>query len=112
MDFEFCKEQPYGEIIASGPLVHAISDGLVCQSGVSDGTVVALLGVDNWRIHAPVKHGDTIHVVMTVTDKRLTSKGDKGVIKIRREIVNQREEVVQTMDGTVLYLCRAAVANR
>ena len=38
VDFEFCKRQPYGEIIAHGPLVLAIAGGLACQSGINDGT--------------------------------------------------------------------------
>lgn len=106
VDFEFCKTQPYGEPIAHGPLVLAVSSGLVCQSGINDGTIVALLGMDKWRIHKPVKHGDTLHVVTTVLDKKPTSKGDRGVVTTRRDIVNQRGETVQTVEQTVMYLCR------
>ncbi|MBN9022973.1 MAG: hypothetical protein J0H08_12945, partial [Rhizobiales bacterium] len=40
-----------------GPLVFAVSTGLLCQSGLNDGTLVAMLGIDKWRIHAPVKAG-------------------------------------------------------
>src|SRR5687768_12010186 len=96
MDHEFCRTQPYGEPIAHGPLVFAISTGLLCQSGVNDGTLVAMLGIDNWRIHAPVKHGDTLHVVAEVTETRPTSKGDRGVVRFRREIVNQQGTAVHT----------------
>ena len=106
VDHEFCKLQPYGEPIAHGPLVFSIAAGLQCQTGLNDGTIVAMLGVDNWRVHKPVKHGDTIHMVATVKEKRLTSKGDKGVVTFTREIKNQRGEVVQTVDTTSLYLCR------
>lgn len=108
VDWEFCKEQPYGEPIAHGPLVLAIAGGLMCQSGVNDGTIVAMMGVDDWRIHAPVKHGDTIDVVMTPTEKRLTSKGDRGIVTFRREIRNQRGEAVHTMTGASMYRCRKA----
>ena len=71
-----------------------------------DGTVVAFLGLDEWRIHLPVKHGDTIHMVVTTTEKRLTSKGDRGIVTFKREIFNQRDEVVQSMETTSMYLCR------
>lgn len=106
VDWEFCKDQPYGEPIAHGPLLLAIAGGLMCQSGMNDGTVVAMLGLDNWRIHKPVKHGDTVEVAITPTDKRLTSKGDKGIVSCDREIRNQRGEVVHSMTTTTMYLCR------
>lgn len=106
VDWEFCKTQPYGEPIAHGPLVFAIASGLSCQSGINDGTVVAFLGLDKWRILKPVKHGDTIHMANTPTEKRLTSKGDRGVVTFLREIFNQQDEIVQSMETTSLYLCR------
>jgi len=110
VDFEFCKTQPYGEPIAHGPLVFAIASGLGCQSGINDGTVVAFLGLDEWRIHLPVKHGDTIHMIMQPTEKRLTSKGDRGIVTLKREIVNQRDETVQSMFTTSMYLRRPDAA--
>ncbi len=108
VDWEFCKEQPYGEPIAHGPLVLAIAGGLMCQSGVNDGTIVAMLGTDGWRINGPVKHGDTLHVAMTPVEKRRTSKGDTGVVSFDREIRNQRGEAVHVMKSTSLYRCRSA----
>ena len=104
MDHEFCRTQPYGEPIAHGPLVFAVSTGLLCQSGLNDGTLVAMLGIDKWRIHAPVKVGDTLHLTMEVIETRLTSQGDRGVVGFRREIVNQRGVAVHTMEVQCLYL--------
>lgn len=109
IDHEFCKTQPYGEPIAHGPLVFAISGGLQCLSGVNDGTIIAMLGVDKWRMHVPVKHGDTIHVVFKPVEKRLTSKGNQGVVVFDRLIKNQRGEVVQSMVTTLMYRCRPAL---
>lgn len=104
MDHEFCRTQPYGEPIAHGPLVFAVSTGLLCQSGLNDGTLVAMLGIDKWRIHAPVKVGDTLHLTMEVIETRLTSQGDRGVVGFRREIVNQRGVAVHTMEVQCMYL--------
>jgi len=109
-DHEFCKEQPYGEPIAHGPLVWSMAGGLGYASGITDGTVVAMLGVDKWRVHLPVKHGDTIHVVQTVTEMRTTSKPDKGIVTFDRQIRNQRDEVVQSAIATNMYLRRPAEA--
>ena len=106
VDWEFCKQQSYGEPIAHGPLILAIAGGLSCQSGINDGTVIAMLGLDEWRIHKPVKHGDTIEVVTTPTEKRLSSKGDQGIVTTKRDVVNQHGEVVHSMKLTILYRCR------
>lgn len=108
VDHEFCKQQPYGEPIAHGPLVLAIAGGLMCQSGINDGTVVAMMGIDNWRILKPVKHGDTIEVANTVTAKRRTSKGDRGIVTFERAILNQRGEIVHEMTTANMHLCRGA----
>jgi acyl dehydratase len=81
----------------------------MCQPGINDGTIVAMLGVDAWRVHKPVKHGDTLEVAMTVTDKRRTSKSDKGIVSFKREIHNQRGEVVHSMNASSMYLCRQVV---
>ncbi len=108
VDFEFCRQQPYGEIIAHGPLILAIAGGLLCQLGINDGTIVAMMGLDDWRVHKPVKHGDTIHVVATVHEKRLTSDGKRGIVTFLREVVNHRGEVVHTMTVRSMYLCRPA----
>lgn len=106
VDWEFCKQQPYGEPIAHGPLVLAIAGGLMCQSGLNDGTIVAMMGTDNWRIHKPVKHGDTLEVAMIPTEKRPTSKGGRGIVYFDREIRNQRGEAVHTMQLSCMYRCR------
>lgn len=110
IDHEFCKEQPYGEPIAHGPLVFAISGGLQCLSGVNDGTILAMLGVDKWRMHMPVKHGDTIHVEFTPTEKRLSKKAGQGIVVTERLIKNQRGETVQSMTVALLYKCRPEAA--
>jgi acyl dehydratase len=105
VDFEFCKTQPYGEIIAHGPLVFSIAAGLLCQLGLNDGTIVAMMGVDAWRAVAPVKHGDTIRAVAIVDELKLTSSGTRGIVTFRREVLNQRDETVQTMIVRSMYLC-------
>jgi acyl dehydratase len=109
IDHEFCKTQPYGEPIAHGPLVLAIAGGLQCLSGINDGTIVAMLGMDNWRMHLPVKSGDTIHVVITPSEKKLTSSNKQGIVTFDRKVKNQRGETVHSMITTLLYKCRPKV---
>ncbi len=105
-NYEYAKTTPFGEVIAHGPMVYGIAGGLQYASGINDGTLLALLGIDKWRLKTPVKHGDTIRMVQTVLSTRRTSKPDRGVVTLKREIVNQRNEVVQEMEATILYRCR------
>ena len=51
----------------------------------------------------PVLHGDTIRLEQTVVDKKETSKPEKGIITLQRKCRNQRGEVVQEMEATLLY---------
>jgi len=106
VDHEFCKEQPYGEPIAHGPLILAIVGGLQCLAGINDGTIIAMTGLDNWRMLLPVKAGDTIHAVITPVEKKLTSSGDKGIVSCERIVRNQRGEVVHSMVISNMYKCR------
>jgi len=105
-NYEYAKSTPFGEVIAHGPMVYGIAGGLQYASGINDGTLLALLGIDKWRLKTPVKHGDTIRMVQTVLSTRRTSKPDRGVVTLKREIINQRGEVIQEMEATILYRCR------
>lgn len=105
-NYEYAKTTPFGEVIAHGPMIYGIAGGLQYASGINDGTLLALLGIDKWRLKTPVKHGDTIRMVQTVLSTRRTSKPDRGVVTLKREIINQRNEVIQEMEATILYRCR------
>jgi acyl dehydratase len=107
-DFEYCKTTPYGEPIAHAPLVYAVMGGLQYASGVNDGTLLGVLGIDEWRMHKPIKHGDTVYMRSTVVNKRETSKPDRGIVSFKREFVNQSGDIVQRMMATFMYRRRPA----
>lgn len=102
-NFEYCKTTPFGEPIAHGPLVYAIMGGLQYASGINEGTLLALLQIDAWRLLSPIKHGDTIHMAAKVVEKKETSKPDRGVITFERRCVKQDGAVAQEMRATILY---------
>lgn len=102
-NFEYCKTTPFGEPIAHGPMVYAIAAGLQYASGLNDGTLLALLQIDGWRMLEPVKHGDTIHMRSKVLAKKASSKPDRGVVTFLRQIVKQNGAVAQEMQATLLY---------
>lgn len=95
-DSEFCKDTIFGEKIAHGLLGLSILTGLSTRLGIFDGTAIAFLGINDWKFLKPILVNDTIHFEMEVIEKRETSKSDRGIIFRKFELLNQREEVVQS----------------
>lgn len=93
-DAEFARRTPYGERIVHGTLGIAIVTGMFDRLGIFEESALALLGIDEWRFRAPILVGDTIHMELEIAEKRLTSKGDRGIIDRRIRLVRH--------DGTVL----------
>lgn len=102
-NWEYCKTTPFGEPIAHGPLVYAIMGGLQYASGINDGTLIALLQIDGWKMLDAVKHGDTIRLHSRVLEKKESSKPDRGVVTFARRCVKQNGVVAQEMKATLLY---------
>ena len=102
-NWEYCKTTPFGEPIAHGPLVYAIMGGLQYASGINDGTLLALLQVDKWRMLLPVKHGDTLHMEATVIDRQASTKADRGSVKMKRCFVRHDGAIAQEMEVSLLY---------
>jgi acyl dehydratase len=100
-DAEFMKSSIFGERIAHGLLGLAISSGLSMRAVARPFATLAFLGL-RWRFKGPIKIGDTIRVRLKITDKRETSKADRGIVVIQRAIVNQRDEVVQEGDTEIM----------
>ena len=102
-NYEYAKTTPFGEVIAHGPMVYGIAGGLQYASGINDGTLLALLGIDKWRLFAPVVHGDTIHMEQTVLATRKSRTPGRGIVTLKREIKKQDGTVVQEMEATMMY---------
>lgn len=97
-DAEFSKDSIFGERVAHGLLGLIIASGLFTRTELSAGireTTLALLGINSWKFTGPIKIGDTVHVEVEVTEKRETSNPGRGIVTLKRRLVNQRGEVVQ-----------------
>lgn len=92
MDAEWCKTQDFGQRIAHGTLIFSVGVGMTA------GAVNPLAfsyGYDKLRFLKPVFIGDTIHVKVTVKDKREHAKHQQyGVVTELCEILNQKDEAV------------------
>jgi acyl dehydratase len=103
MNKEYAAKTEFGERLVHGPLVFGIAVGLVSMSGIGGDAAVAWLGVDKMKMTAPVKIGDTVRVVVEVTDKQETSKPDKGIQTWRYTVKNQRDEIVMFFDYKMMF---------
>ncbi len=100
-DAEYAKTTIFGERIAHGALGFVAHTGLSAMLGHLTETVVAFLGM-TWNFHKPIKIGDTIHVEQNVKSKKEIQKEGMGIVVFDTRLVNQRGEVVQQGDKTVL----------
>lgn len=86
-------------------LVLALTSGLGFRVPVVQPQVLAFMVFD-WRFVAPVRVGDTIHCRIRIAGKRPMKEG--GVLVEKREMVNQRGEVVQEAEYKLLVARRPA----
>ncbi|AUV81756.1 molybdenum cofactor biosynthesis protein [Salinigranum rubrum] len=105
LDAAFASDTQFGERIVNGLYTMSLGVGLTIPE-TTDGTIVANLAYDDVSHPKPVFHGDTLRAVSTVTEKRETSDGERGVVTMHVEVFNQSDEVVCSFDRTVLSLKR------
>jgi acyl dehydratase len=74
-----------------GALVYSFAEGLLLPTMQDTGLAFLNATVD---VKGPTLVGDTIHVECEVTEARLTSKGDRGLVRFANKVINQRGETV------------------
>lgn len=100
-DRVFAEATPFGQRIAHGMLSASISTGLAQNVGVFEGTTIALME-QVFRYKAPVFFGDTIHMSLTVEGLKPSSKGGRGVVTFKSEVIKQEGTVVIEGQWTVM----------
>ena len=108
LDAEFAADTQFGKRLVNGMYTMSLAVGITIPE-TTDGTIVANLSYDDVEHPNPVFHGDTIRVQSTVTDKRETSSGERGLVTMHVEAfkINDPEELlVCEFDRTVLSLKR------
>ena len=74
-----------------GALVYSFAEGLLLPTMQDTG--LAFLGA-TLDVKGPTLVGDTLHVEAEVIEHRLTSKGDRGLVRFAVKVINQRGESV------------------
>jgi 3-hydroxybutyryl-CoA dehydratase len=101
-DATFAAKTPFGQRIAHGMLIASISTGLGQTLGIFEGTTLALME-QSFKYKAPVFFGDTVHMKLIVEAVKPSSKGGKGVVSFRSEIIKQDDTVVNIGSWTVMF---------
>lgn len=74
-----------------GAMVYAFAEGLLLPTMQDTGLAFLNCTLD---VKGPTVVGDTIHVECEVTEARLTSKGDRGLVRFANKVLKQDGSVV------------------
>ena len=110
-DAEFAANTPYGQRIAHGLLVTSIASGLVAQSGLIEGTVLAFREINNWKFAKPTFIGDTVSVEVEVKTAKALRRLGGGSVEIALSVNNQNDEIVMKGSWVVLIVSRPEAEN-
>ncbi|PSQ04378.1 molybdenum cofactor biosynthesis protein [Halobacteriales archaeon QS_5_68_33] len=111
LDAAHAADTGFGERLVNGLYTMSLAVGLSVPD-TTDGTIVANLSYADVEHPEPVFHGDTVRAQSTVTDKRETSDGERGVVTMHVEAfkvdggadAGNDETLVCSFDRTVLSL--------
>ena len=105
-DAQYAENTPYGQRIAHGLLVTSVASGLIAQSGLIEGTVLAFREINNWKFAKPTYIGDTVHLEVEINGTKALRRLGGGAVEIAVLVKNQNDEVVMKGLWTVLIISR------
>lgn len=110
MDAEWCKTQEFGQRMAHGTLIFSVGVGMTAST---INPLAFSYGYDRLRFIKPVFIGDTIHVRVTVNDKRDHPKHpEHGVVNELCEIFNQKGELVLVCEHLLMAAKRSKTGGQ
>jgi acyl dehydratase len=98
---DYMKTHPMGQRVAHGMLTLSYAVGQLYQLGFMERTVLAFRGLE-MKFSLPVVIGDTIHVRLTIKEKKEMRRLGGGIITAEVKILNQEGKAVQS--GTMELL--------
>jgi acyl dehydratase len=103
-DPQAAARSAFGGLVASGWHTCAIGMRLMVERTLERTASLGSPGVENIRWLKPVRPGDTLGYRRTVLDKRPSaSRPEVGLVRHRWEALNQRGELVLTMEGWGMF---------
>jgi acyl dehydratase len=111
LDAAFAADQPFGQRLMNSMWTLSTMVG-ASVAQVTQGTLVAQLGLSDIAFPSPVFHGDTLYTETEIIDKRpSSSRPGQGIVTMRHTGRNQRGEVVATATRTALMWFAPADMN-
>lgn len=108
LDAAYAATQEFGERLMNSMWTLATMVG-ASVAQVTQGTLVAQLGLSDISFPAPLLHGDTLYADTEIIDKRLSrSRPGQGIVTMRHTGRNQHGTVVATATRVALMLCKPA----
>jgi acyl dehydratase len=102
----------FGGLIASGWHTAGLMMRLAVDHYLSSVASIASPGIDELRWKAPVRPGDALRLRVSVLETRPSAtKPDRGMVVSRLEGVNQKDEIVCSMQAMNLMYKRGARQN-
>lgn len=102
LDAAYSAGQPYGARLVNSMLTLAVMVGQ-SVSQLTQGTLVAQLGLTDIAFPHPLFHGDTLYSQTRVASKRLSgSRPGQGIVSLQHTGTNQDGTVVATFSRTAL----------
>ncbi len=106
---EYMKAHPMGQRVAHGMLTLSYAVGQLYQLGFMERTVLAFRGLE-MKFSLPVVIGDTIHVQLTVKEKKEMKRLGGGIVSAEVKIINQVGKTVQSGTMELLLASKPAEA--
>ncbi len=108
LDAAYSASQPFGQRLMNSMWTLSTMVG-ASVSQITQGTLVAQLGLSDISFPAPLFHGDTLYTETEIVEKRLsTSRPGQGLVTMTHTGSNQDGVIVATATRVARLWCRDA----
>lgn len=109
IDADYAATTEFGQRIAHGPFGIAMAIGLFGTLPQFRDTAIVMMSIDNWRFAAPMFIGDTLHLELTIGEKRMTRSG-RGVVGRHFKLVRADGSTPQEGESPMVVRLRGDAA--
>jgi acyl dehydratase len=98
------KNTMAGELIASGWYTASLNMRMMADDFILDSASMGSPGVSELKWLKPVKAGDHLRGMRHILDRKASAtKPDRGLVTMRHEVINQRDEVVLEQTNLIMF---------
>lgn len=110
-DAEFSRTGPFGKRISHGLLGLSLASGLLWQTGILDGTVIAFREINEWKFVKPIFIDDVVHAELEALETKALPRIGGGSVIVGVELKNQDNDVCMRGKWTLLVMSRPKAAS-